>query len=105
VSIHCNSSENSSAYGLETYYKTSQSRRLANIIQKNILKELHPVDRGVRTANFFVIKRTVMPSVLVETGFISNPFEEMLLASANYQQKIANAIYKGINEFFVTTGV
>jgi N-acetylmuramoyl-L-alanine amidase CwlD len=105
VSIHCNSSTNSSAYGVETYYKTAQSSRLAKTIQKNLVKLSEVFDRGVKTANFFVIKRTTVPSVLIETGFVSNPVEEMLLASVGYQQKIANAIYNGINEYFINSSV
>ena len=54
----------------------------------------------VQHAGFLVLKSPDIPSMLVETGFISNPTEERNLASSNYQQKMANAIFKGIKRYF-----
>ena len=56
----------------------------------------------VQNAGFMVLKSPDIPSMLVETGFISNPREERNLASASYQKKVAKAIFKGIWEYFRT---
>ncbi len=107
VSIHNNSYTSQSAAGTETYYSSknpvsSQSQRLGKNIQAELaqqlgLDSLH--DRGVKDAPFYVIKNTVMPAVLVEVGFISNPTEEQLLASAAYRSSAALGIYRGILVF------
>lgn len=56
--------------------------------------------KKVQQAGFMVLKSPDIPSMLVETGFISNPGEERILASKKYQQKMANSIFKGINAYF-----
>ncbi|WP_282167430.1 N-acetylmuramoyl-L-alanine amidase [Shewanella japonica] len=52
------------------------------------------------SASFAVLKSTDIPSILIETGFISNPKEERLLLDGNHQQKLANAIHKGVVNYF-----
>ncbi|WP_456414225.1 N-acetylmuramoyl-L-alanine amidase [Thiolapillus sp.] len=54
----------------------------------------------VQNAGFMVLKSPDIPSMLVETGFISNPSEERKLASASYQKKVAKAVFRGIREYF-----
>jgi hypothetical protein len=56
-------------------------------------------DRGVKVANFYVLKYTVMPAILVEAAFISNPQEEQLLREDIFIQKVATGISKGIIEY------
>ncbi len=56
--------------------------------------------KKVQQAGFMVLKSPDIPSMLVETGFISNPAEERNLSSKKYQQKVANAVFKGINAYF-----
>jgi N-acetylmuramoyl-L-alanine amidase len=56
--------------------------------------------RSVQSANFLVLKSPDIPSVLVETAFISNPEEERKLRSAAYQQRLARAMMKGIRNYF-----
>lgn len=56
--------------------------------------------KKVQQAGFMVLKSPDIPSMLVETGFISNPGEERKLSSRKYQQKLANTIFKGINAYF-----
>ena len=58
------------------------------------------MNRGVKTANFYVIKHSSMPASLVELGFITNPREEALLADASYQAKLARAIAKALGRYF-----
>jgi len=101
VSIHCNAMVSPVSSGIETYYKTSQSSKLAQILHNTIISKLPTLDRGIRTQSFYVIKYTTMPSVLIEIGFITNPNEEALLASAEYQEKVAAAIYDGIKQYMM----
>ena len=68
-----------------------------------VLKEMKKIGRlhskTVQQAGFVVLKSPDIPSVLVETGFISNPYEERKLKSSKYQRQVAKAIYKGIKQF------
>ncbi len=68
-----------------------------------VLKEMKKIaklhSKTVQQAGFVVLKSPDIPSVLVETGFISNPYEERKLMGKKYQQQVANAIYKGIKKF------
>jgi N-acetylmuramoyl-L-alanine amidase len=69
-----------------------------------VLKEMKKIAKlhgkeKVQQAGFVVLKSPDIPSILVETGFISNPYEERKLMSKKYQRQVANAIYKGIKKF------
>lgn len=99
VSIHCNAMDNSSPRGIETYYRTPQSEQFAKYIHKNMIDTLKVPDRGVRLRNLFVTRKTYMPSVLLEIGYITNPTEGASLATTDYQKKVAKSIYKGIKEY------
>ena len=61
----------------------------------------HLHSQRVEQAAFVVLKSPDIPSLLVETGFISDPYEESRLRDANYQQKIANCMARGITEYFM----
>lgn len=102
VSIHIDAFTNRTAGGTTSYYyqKTPYDALLANSIQSFIAPAGGLQDRGAAAANFYVIKRTVMPAVLTEIAFISNPAEEKLLNTPEFQQKIAQGIYRGLDKFF-----
>ena len=110
ISIHCNSCEGSTASGFETLYCPAESKKvaaygdnylLAKIVQDELIKELNPKDRGVKERpNLVVLNRTEMPAILVENGFLSNPEDEKLLLDNNYQDRIAEAISRGIERYF-----
>jgi len=76
-----------------------QSIQLASIIQNRFKKELKRKDRGVKQAGFVVLYQTYMPSVLIETGFITNKIEGPFLNSNAGSKKIANSIYKDIIQY------
>jgi len=77
-----------------------QSHQLANEIL-NQLNKIGPVHKKEpQTANFVVLKTPAIPSVLVETAFISNPTQEKRLTNSKQQQKIANSIYQGIINYY-----
>lgn len=100
ISIHCNSSKLSYLRGMETYYfGNSRNKLLAKAIQDSMVKDVKLTNRGIREDNFYVIKYNTSVSALVELGYISNPTEEKLLKDGIYQDKWANAIAKGINNY------
>jgi N-acetylmuramoyl-L-alanine amidase len=71
---------------------------------QNVLRNLGAMtslhNQKVEQARFVVLKSPDTPSILVETGFISNPVEEQRLASSQYQEQLSQAIYNGIYQYF-----
>jgi N-acetylmuramoyl-L-alanine amidase len=102
VDIHANSFSNPEVGGTTTYYypKTPYDELLAQNIQKQVIPLDGLEDRGVQQADFYVLKYTTMPAFLIETAFISNPREEKLLATPEFQQKMAQGIFNGLSSFF-----
>ena len=76
-----------------------QSLSLASNIQNNFRDDLKRGDRGVKQAGFVVLHQTYMPSVLIETGFITNTSEGAFLSSKSGQDKIAGAIFSAIKRY------
>ena len=95
ISIHCNAGGGS---GTEVYcfQKSGYAGRLAELVQDSIASNTELYDRGVKTANFFVIQNTLMPAILIETGFIDNIKDAQILASEDGQQAIAEAIAESV---------
>src|SRR5436309_12510029 len=75
VCIHFNATPRSGASGIETYFYSSQSLPLASAIHYYVAGGAPSANRGVRRRGFFVLRRTSIPSVLVECGFLTNPAE------------------------------
>jgi N-acetylmuramoyl-L-alanine amidase len=75
------------------------SNDLASNVQQNLIAGSQLYDRGVKQANFYVLRGAFMPSILIELGFISNPAEELLLVKDEYQQRLARTIFEGIKRF------
>ena len=108
VSIHANASRRKrrDINGLETfYYRGWRGRLLAKRIQKHILR-VSPgsPDRGVKQSNFHVIKKTDMPAVLVEIGFLTGRLDARRLEKTAHRKRIAYAIAKGILEYLSKVG-
>jgi N-acetylmuramoyl-L-alanine amidase len=103
VSIHINAFTNPTVGGTATYYyqKSNYDALLADCIQSNLVSTAGLQNRGTYAAGFYVIKRTQMPAVLTELGFISNPDEERLLSTPQFQQKMAQGIVQGLDSFFI----
>ncbi|MEG6615940.1 N-acetylmuramoyl-L-alanine amidase family protein [Peptococcaceae bacterium 1198_IL3148] len=99
VSIHANTAASRQATGLEVYTKRGSDHTFAKIMVDSILAQTGQNNRGDREADFYVIKNTVMPAILIETGFISNPQEEQFLWNKANQEKIAEGIVNGIINF------
>ncbi|MRZ29824.1 SH3 domain-containing protein, partial [Paeniclostridium sordellii] len=101
ISIHQNSSDSMSANGTETYYHTRKGEysHYAQNIQSSAINETGSRNRGIKSANFAVLRETNMPSALFESGFITNPTESANLANPNYQEKLADGIANGIERY------
>lgn len=103
VSIHINSAS-VTAYGTEVYYSEENntdkygvtSQEFAGNILEGMLKYMGSYDRGVKMANWAVIRRSNMPAILLEVGFISNEDELRKMCDDGYQNKVAQGIAEGI---------
>ena len=101
LSIHCNSFRKVEAEGTETYHYpgSASGERLARAVQFRICDALLTEDRGVKSANFQVLRQTDCPAVLIECGFISNPIDRAMLADPLEQWRIAAAIADGVADW------
>lgn len=107
VSVHYNSAPSSEANGVEVFFYQSKdnkeriqkSKRLAHSILKHVLVHTQAKSRGVKHANYAVIRETNMPAVLVEGGFVTNEAELQNLKDPTYLKKIAWGIVRGIDEY------
>lgn len=102
ISIHVNSVVNPAANGTEVYHypKSEEGQKLSRFIQLRLVEELKTVDRGVKEANFQVLRETECPAVLVEVAFISNEADRQLLTAYACQLGAAMAIAAGIESYF-----
>ena len=104
VSIHQNSFPKSSVQGAQVFYFNSSdnSRRLAECIQKEIKAFVNYNNRfePKENSNYYVLKQTTMPAVIVECGFLTSPNEMNKLINPDYQDRLAWAIYMGIVDYF-----
>ena len=103
ISIHCNAFTNPASHGMETYYNNANygGQRLAQLLNEELAKHGGLFNRGVKAANFYVIKRANCPASLIELGFITNPDEEVLLDDDHYQNLLAGAIANAVKRFFM----
>ncbi|MCI9123864.1 MAG: N-acetylmuramoyl-L-alanine amidase CwlD [Eubacterium sp.] len=100
ISIHQNSYTSPQIKGAQVFYYTTstESQELAQVIQDTLIQEVDPENHRQAKANntYYLLKRTSSPIVIVECGFLSNPDECEKLSDEKYQQKMADAICKGI---------
>ena len=103
ISIHINSFSNPNVGGIATYYfdGSDQSKKLASAVQGQIAEHSgFNGDRGIQPGNLYVLRHSLMPSILVELGFISNPKEEGHLKETSTRQEFANELAKGLELYF-----
>jgi N-acetylmuramoyl-L-alanine amidase len=96
VSIHFNCASRVGANGIETYYYSGDSASLAASIHRNVVSGAPSENRGIRRRGFYVLRRTAIPAVLVECGFLTNPTEGRLALTGDYRQRLAEQIARGI---------
>jgi N-acetylmuramoyl-L-alanine amidase len=106
VSVHYNASQSADAKGVEIFYYGTQgswrsqaSRLLASAVLSHVIQETEAECRGVKAANFHVIRETEMPAILVEGGFMTNSAERALLRDKIYLDKIAKGIAIGVDRY------
>lgn len=114
VTIHCDGSENRGDSGTHTFYFRSYSKPLAQAIHENLVYNYRNyiyspgdtnyayVNRGTKYYPFYVTRLDNCPSVLIETGFMSNAIEGKILTDDNCQYWLADGIAKGIEQYFAT---
>ena len=102
LSIHLNADISNTWRGAQVFYDdvNDKNKRIAEIIQKVLKKDLGTTREYKETNNMYLHKRVKRPGVLIEAGFITNPTERRLLMTDSYQQKLVNAITKGILQYF-----
>lgn len=109
ISIHINAVDKADIRGIQNLYYPNDgeyangrdNEALAKIIHEELIKQTGADDRKiVKRPNLVVIKYTEMPSVLIECGFLTNPDELNLMKSQEYQDKLVEGIYKGLQRYF-----
>jgi N-acetylmuramoyl-L-alanine amidase len=96
VCIHFNSASRVGANGVETYYYSNQSAQLAANIHRHLVGSTTTENRGIRRRGYYVLRRAKVPAVLVECGFLTNPYESRLVSQSSYRQTLADRIADGV---------
>ena len=96
VSIHYNWVPRRGARGVEIYYFSPRSWRLASNILRQAVRAYPTESRGVKRNNFYVLRENRRPAVLCELGFVSNPQENRYLQNRTYRQRIAEHVAEAI---------
>ena len=96
------SSESYIIFELIRSHDMELSADFAQMVQKGMVKHSKLKNRGVSSAGFLVLHRTVMPSILVELGFITNSKDEGVIASKEGQKKLARGIFGGFSNYYNT---
>ena len=105
VSIHCNAMpRRNEGHGIETFYYRDDSKCLAYLLQDCLVSGLRRYDRGVKQARFVVIRKTSMPSALVELMFLNHDTEEALLQQSAVRDTAAGAVAEGVRRYFEGSG-
>ncbi len=101
VSLHMNSFPLSSCCGAQAFFKkgSEQGEKFAQCVQDELGVQIPDAKKLAKVGDYYIVNCTDIPSVLVECGFLSNPQEEMLLQTKQYQTKICYAIACGIVKY------
>jgi N-acetylmuramoyl-L-alanine amidase len=104
ISIHQNSFTSSGVHGAQVFYfnQSDNSQRLGDCIQTQLKEFADPTNKFLPkpNANYYVLKQTAMPAVIVECGFLSNKSDRAKLSTDEYQEKVAWGVYLGIIDYF-----
>jgi N-acetylmuramoyl-L-alanine amidase len=103
VCIHFNSATRIGADGIETYFYSRNSLPLASAVHYFVAGGAPSPNRGVRRRGYYVLRKTKIPAVLVECGFLTNPNEGQYAQSPSYRQKLAEEIAAGVRGRFSVT--
>lgn len=100
VSLHYDSSKDKKVRGLTTYFYHPWQKELAVELHSAAVEQTKQEDRGVRFGDYYVIRENKKKAVLIELGYLSNPSEELLVRSDEYQKSAATGIFEGLNRYF-----
>lgn len=100
ISVHYNAFPILSVQGMNTYYASDYGRELADSVQSSLASTVPLTDRGIIEENYKVLRNTVAPSILMELGFITNPYDLSVVQTADYQNKVAEAVANGLLDYF-----
>src|SRR5437899_813734 len=104
VCIHFNATKRMGAGGIETYFYSRDSLLLASAVHYYVVGGAPSANRGVRRRGYYVLRKTNVPAVLVECGFLTNPTEGAYAQTASYRQKLAEEIAAGVRGRNSVTG-
>lgn len=100
ISIHYNAALKT-ASGINTfYYSKDRDKSLASAVQKQLIQATGLRDRGVEYGDYYVLRENTKPSILLELGYLSNPSEEAVVVAKSYRQTVAQAVLKGLQQYF-----
>ena len=109
ISIHQNSFQSSSVKGAQVFYykHSAQGKLLAECIQNSFKQNIDETNKREAKADttYYMLIHTKVPTVIAECGFLSNPEEAQLLVTEEYQEKVALALYNGIIDYLMHTGM
>lgn len=102
ISIHMNSFTNSNISGIEIYHYRGdkEGEVLSNFIIESMSKKLESVNRGVRTADFYLLKTVITSALQIEVAYLTNREEEKKFMDHNYIKRVAQTIAEGITEYY-----
>ena len=100
ISIHYDSISDKSVRGMTTYYYYGKG--LATELHSGVINRTQLKNRDVRYGNYYVLRENKQSSALLELGYLSNPTEEMLVTTNQYQQTVANGLFEGLARYFKT---
>ncbi len=98
VCVHFNSARREGANGIETYYYANNSARYAASIHRHLVSGTSTENRGIRRRGYYVLRRSSIPAVLVECGFLTNGDEARLALQSSYRQRLADRMADGVME-------
>ena len=99
VSIHFNSGRRRGANGIETFYASGRAKKLARLIQRNAMKTTSGENRGIKKARFYVLRRSRIPAVLIECGFLTNPQDARRASRPAWRDQLARQIPRAISQY------
>ncbi|QED48752.1 SH3 domain-containing protein [Cytobacillus dafuensis] len=100
ISIHYDSLMDRSVNGMTTYYYHSYQKNLAENVHSSITSNTNLKDRSYRFGDYYVLRENKRNAILLELGYLSNPGEEIVISSPQFQDSVTSGIYQGIARYF-----
>lgn len=100
ISIHYDSISEKNVRGTTSFYYHSYQKALASSLHSGIVQYTNLKDRGVRHGDYHVLRENKQSAVLLELGYLSNPTEESLIQTDQFQEQAANGIFQGLAKYF-----